>query len=133
MAMHLIVCIDERNGMSFQSRRQSSDRLLREDLLALVGEEILWMSPYSGAQFETRANIRADENFLALAGDGEYCFCETCLPEGNIESIILYRWNQHYPADFYFPQGLLDSRLPVQVTEFPGFSHETITREVYVE
>ena len=131
--MHLIVCIDERNGMSFQGRRQSSDRLLREDMLALVGDGILWMSPYSGAQFEDRANIRADENFLTLAGDGEYCFCETCLPAGKIESIILYRWNRHYPADLHFPQQLLDSRLQVQVTEFPGFSHETITREVYVD
>ncbi len=129
--MHLVVCIDERNGMSFLGRRLSSDRLLRENMLALTEGRPLWMSPYSAAQFEAKANIREAEDFLILAGDGEYCFCENVLPREKIESIILYRWNRRYPADLHFPQELLDSRLCVQVTEFPGFSHETITREVY--
>lgn len=129
--MHLILCVDEKMGMSFLGRRLSSDRLLRADILALTDQTPLWMSPYSRQQFAQAPNIRVAEDFLARAGEGEYCFCETVLPEGNIESIILYRWNRHYPADFHFPQELLDSRLCVQVTEFPGFSHETITREVY--
>ena len=131
--MHLIVCIDQRNGMSFAGRRQSMDRLLRADILALTEGFPLWMPPYSAAQFREEApNIRIAEDFLALAGEGEYCFCETALPEENVESIILYRWHRHYPADLYLPQDWLDSRLPVQTTEFPGNSHEIITREVYV-
>ena len=130
--MHLILCIDERNGMSFAGRRQSRDRQLLEDILALVGDACLWMSPYSGAMFGPGPNIRVAEDYLTLAGEGEYCFCERELPEGNIESIILYRWNRRYPADLYLPQELLDSRLPVQAREFSGHSHETITREVYV-
>lgn len=130
--MHLIVCIDERNGMSFQLRRQSRDRLLRRDLLALTAGVSLWMSPYSAAQFSEKApNIRAAEDYLTRAGAGEYCFCENCLPEGNIENIVLYRWNRHYPADFYFPQGLLEGRTLRETAEFAGSSHQRITREVY--
>lgn len=131
--MHLIVCIDERNGMAFGGRRLSKDRRLREDMLTLTEGNTLWMSPYSAAQFEEAApQIRACGDFLALAGEGEYCFCETALPEDRIENLILYRWNRHYPADLHLPRELPEQRLLVQVTEFPGFSHENITREVYV-
>lgn len=130
--MHLIVCIDERNGMSFQGRRLSKDRLLRRDLLALTEGVPLWMAPYSAGQFEEAApNIRAAEDFLSRAGAGEYCFCELRLPAENIESIVLYKWNRHYPSDRQFPLMLLAGRTLTQVTEFAGSSHEIITREVY--
>ena len=69
-----------------------------------------------------------------MTATGERCsaFCETALPEERIENLILYRWNRHYPADLHLPRELPEQRLLVQVTEFPGFSHENITREVYV-
>ena len=50
--MHLIVCVDDRMGMGFAGRRQSMDRVLREDLLALTRGAALWMAPYSAGQFE---------------------------------------------------------------------------------
>lgn len=131
--MHLIVCIDDRLGMCFMGRRQSKDRLLRADMLELTGGAPLWMAPYSARQFEEAAeNICVAEDFLSRAGAGEYCFCETNLPEENIENIVLYRWNRHYPSDQTFPQALLECRTLHERKEFPGSSHETITREVYV-
>ena len=39
--MNLIVCLDDKNGMAFNGRRQSRDRLLTEDLLQTVGESCL--------------------------------------------------------------------------------------------
>lgn len=130
--MHLIVCIDERKGMAFQGRRQSMDRLLRADMLALTVGTPLWMSPYSLGQFiEEAPNIRIAEDYLRQAGAGEYCFCELQLPAENIENIVLYKWNRHYPSDLQFPMELLESRTLVEVTEFAGSSHERITREVY--
>lgn len=130
--MHLIICIDDRNGMGFLGRRQSKDRLLRADMLELTAGAPLWMAPYSAKQFEEAAeNIRVAEDFLSRAEAGQYCFCELALPEENIESIVVYRWNRHYPSDFVFPVSLLESRRLLERKEFSGSSHETITREVY--
>ena len=79
--MDLIVCIDERNGMCFAGRRQSSDRLLREDLLAMTQGVTLWMAPYSAKQVEALPeNVRVTENFMEEAGVGEYCFCVSLEP-----------------------------------------------------
>ena len=36
--MILMACVDGRNGMAFNCRRQSRDRAVRADLLAEVGE-----------------------------------------------------------------------------------------------
>ena len=41
--MILIVCVDDHNGMMFNHRRQSQDRILRGDILELTEGKILWM------------------------------------------------------------------------------------------
>ena len=130
--MHVIVCADDKLGMCFAGRRQSQDRLLREDLLALTKGVPLWMEPYSAKQFAgIFENFRIAEDFTRKALPGEYCFCERQLPETGVESVILYRWNRHYPADTVFPRQWLQSRTLQESREFAGSSHETITREVY--
>ena len=45
--MIIAVCIDDKGGMLFNHRRQSQDRLLREDLLKEAAGRPLWMSGYS--------------------------------------------------------------------------------------
>ena len=45
--MILIVCVDDHNGMMFNHRRQSQDRILRADILELTGGKKLWMNAYS--------------------------------------------------------------------------------------
>ncbi len=131
--MHIIVCLDNRNGMLFNRRRQSQDKTLREHLLQLVEKKTLWMNEYSARQFENLPeNSRVDENFLEKAKPGDYCFLENCdvLPViDRIESCVVYRWNRLYPADTWFPEQLLKSLCSSE--DFPGNSHETITREVY--
>lgn len=131
--MHIIVCLDDRNGMLFNHRRQSQDKTLRKYILELTGEQPLWMNAYSAGQFENLpGNVRVDENFLEQAKPGEYCFVENCdvLPAVNrIESCIVYRWNRLYPADTWFPEQLLKKLCSRE--DFAGNSHETITREVY--
>lgn len=131
--MHIIVCLDNRNGMLFNCRRQSQDKTLRAHILKTAGEKTLWMNAYSARQFENLPeNIRVDENFLELAKPGEYCFVENydVLPVADrMESCIVYRWNRLYPADTWFPEQLLKKLCSSE--DFPGNSHETITREVY--
>ena len=59
--MRLIVCLDDRDGMTFLGRRQSQDALLRQDMLAYVDGHELWMNSYSAAQFGNECNISVSE------------------------------------------------------------------------
>ena len=85
--MKIIVCVDNQNGMMFNHRRQSQDRVLRKRILELTGGKKLWMNAYSQKQFlqvngnmskeqEQSGQIQADEAFLEKAGPREYCFVE---------------------------------------------------------
>ena len=133
--MIVIVCVDDQNGMLFNHRRQSQDRVLRQDLICETSGCVLRMNAYSLRQFkETPPNVRSSEDFLEQAGPGEFCFVEDrdLLPFADrLEKLILYRWNRRYPADFYFTIPLEGWTLERR-EEFPGSSHETITKEVYV-
>lgn len=131
--MKLIVCLDQKDGMSFHRRRQSSDRVLLQRLLELVGENRLWMNAYSAKLFEQLPeNVAVDEDFFARAEAGDWCFAEntSLLPAaGKIEQLIVYRWDKVYPADRKYP--FLKGEL-VRAVSFEGNSHEKITEEVYI-
>ena len=128
------VCLDDHNGMCFNRRRQSRDRLLLADLLREAGGAPLWMNAYSAGLFKTPpANLRTAEDFLDRAGRGEYCFVEDrdlTGWAGKLEALVVYRWNRIYPADFYFTLPL-DGWTLARTGEFAGSSHERITKEVY--
>ena len=49
--MILIVAVDDRNGMTFNHRRQSQDKRLRERILSMTKNGKLWMNAYSYKQF----------------------------------------------------------------------------------
>ena len=68
--MIIIACIDDRGGMLFNRRRQSQDRLLRQDLLREAGARPVWMNDYTRRQFSDPAeNLRtADDFFPFTAG-----------------------------------------------------------------
>jgi len=133
--MILIACIDDKGGMLFNSRRQSQDGLLREDLLKEVSGRPLWMSAYSAGQFRpVPENVRVAEDFASRAGEGEYCFFEDADPASwldSAEKVILYHWNRHYPADRWFPLPLTGRTVQYR-EDFAGSSHECITKEIYV-
>ncbi len=136
--MVILTVVDDRNGMMFNHRRQSQDRVLREKILEITAGRKLWMNAYSAKQFGNDAGITVAEDFLEKAGQGEYCFVEdqACAPYlEKIESVILFHWNQAYPGDFYFDLNLSDiswQREESGTEEFAGSSHETITKEVYL-
>lgn len=134
--MILIACVDNRNGMMFNHRRQSQDRVLRSDVLSLTKGKKLWMNAYSRKQFteENTEQIETEEAYFSKAGSGEYCFAENAdffQNADKIEEIYLYHWNRDYPADTYFPIDLSSWKC-VETAEFTGSSHEKITRERYV-
>ena len=114
--MIVITCLDQKNGMMFNHRRQSQDSVLREHVAKLVANVI-------------------DDAFLQEAAQGEYCFVEDAplAPfEKWIERIAIFRWDRTYPADRYFDLQLGSGQWHlVGTSEFAGHSHDLITMEVY--
>lgn len=127
--MKFIVCLDDKNGMMFNKRRQSRDKILIEDVLELCKGEKLYINEYSAKLFPEN-EVEICEN-PAEKDDG-YCFAENfTVNEEDIEEIIVYKWNRLYPADTYFNINLENWTL-AEVVDFKGSSHEKITRERYV-
>lgn len=130
--MKLIVCVDDQNGMAFNHRRQSQDRVLVERIEDLVADSTLRMAPYS-QKFFSGENIVASSSYLSDADVDDYCFVELddMRPyEDKIQKVIVFRWNRHYPSDVKFGIDLSNWRL-VASEEFPGSSHLKIAMEVY--
>ena len=132
--MNIIVCIDDAGGMLFNGRRQSKDRILRQQA-GLLGQP-LWMNSYTASQFtDDGIAIMKDEAFLDHAPEDAWCFVENTdlIPFADkIRKIVVYRWNRMYPSDMKFPLDQFVHRWhPVSSREFAGSSHERITEEVY--
>ena len=130
--MNIIVCLDDKNGMLFNKRRQSSDIRLIDRIMEITSAATLLTNSYSAKQFSD--NIIINENFLNIAKAGEYCFVENCDIKDykeKIEKIIIYRWNRVYPADMFFPIEILEGLKLASTYEFKGNSHEKITEEIY--
>ena len=132
--MILFVCVDDELGMAFGGRRQSRDRALCEDMIAFAAGKTIRMHPRSAKLFEGLGGVVAVGGELAQGiGADECCFVEfepvTQLAE-RAQTLVVYRWNRHYPADLRFDVPLEKWSLR-EVTEFVGTSHEKITREVY--
>lgn len=131
--MKVIVCLDDREGMMFNRRRQSRDRTVTEDMIR-TADGVLAMSPYSESLFQnTEVERRVSDRFLDLTKEGDWCFVEDreLFPyRDRIKTVVVYHWNRHYPSDRRFDLDLeregfcLKERI-----EFAGYSHEKITKE----
>lgn len=128
--MKLIVCVDKNNGLSFNHRRQSRDRVVTQDIARCAPVRI---APASAALFaDYPGAVIVSEDFLTAAKPGEWCFAELLpLPEAP-EALTLYRWGRDYPADTFLPYDLSRWTL-VSVEELTGYSHERIFKEVYAK
>lgn len=127
--MKLIVCLDDNNGMMFNKRRQSRDKILVADILELCKDNLIYTNGYSSKLFPENS-VAVFEESEKVVGDS-YCFAENFLvDEKIIDEIIVYKWNRHYPADTYFNIDLNNWTLK-DSCEFKGNSHDRITREIY--
>lgn len=135
--MIVIACIDNDNGMMFNNRRQSQDRILREHILKLTKDSNLYMNSYSYDQFSNDDNIQniiVDEDFLRKASKEDYCFVENLSLSNylnDIDKIILYKWNRDYPSDFKLDITMDETWKLIHTEEFKGSSHDKITEETY--
>ena len=128
--MTVYVCLDDRNGMLFNKRRQSRDVKVLEDIRQSV-PDVLTIDPFSEKLIREAEipyvlapeEMPEDAHFFAEARD-----LSELLPRAS--KLVIYRWNRHYPADVRFEADLSGFRLE-RKEEFPGKSHDIITKEVY--
>ena len=135
--MNIIICLDDNNGMMFNKRRQSQDRILRADLKEFIKDKDLYMNNYSYKLYKDidNSNIKVSENFLEQCTENDFCLVEDKLLNNyinKINNIIIYKWNRIYPSDIYFDINLTSNSWELLETkEFEGSSHEKITRIIY--
>jgi len=135
--VNVIVCLDDGNGMMFNQRRQSRDRVLTENILKTAENSRLWMNAYSLELFQNGNTDRISSagDFYRKAGTGEYALFENTDPapfENLTEQFIIYRWNRRYPSDLKFSVPLAEHGWHLQFSQdFKGYSHDKITKEVY--
>lgn len=131
--MNIIICLDDKNGIQFNKRRQSRDSVLCDRILSITKGRALWMSQYSAKMFLS-ANVNVDTEFLNLVNDGDYCFVENddfMRYLDKLEKVIVYRWNRVYPSDKKVATDFLNEKQLTSSIDFKGSSHERITEEIY--
>ena len=129
--MTLYICLDDRNGLRFNKRRQSRDIAVLEDIRSRITGKLL-IDAFSG-------KLIADAGIpdVLPPEEAEDLFWENIPTEEMLnacETVVIYRWNRHYPADVRWDPDLTERGFSLAETaDFPGKSHEKITREVYVK
>lgn len=127
-----IVCLDQKNGMYFNERRQSRDRYVIRDILDMTKESVLYINSYSEELFGNQRNkyIVSDDYFSDVK-ENDYCFIENhVLDQSSVNKLIVYRWDKVYPSD-YKPD--MSKWKLINTMVFMGYSHDEITKEVYIK
>ena len=127
--MILITCIDNRKGIMFNKRRVSKDTLLIERLKGITKGNKIYVSEYSKPLFDGFDNLVLSIENLT---NNDFYFLEDEDYNGNIDKIIIYKWNRDYPADKYFDIDL-SSYVLISTQDFQGSSHDLITEEIYIK
>ncbi len=132
--MKIIICIDERCGVSFLGKRQSRDAAVIRDIIKCSEGLKILTDAYSIALFnEDEAAVSEDP--IKEAGQDDICFIERTdvTPYLDVaDELVIYKWNRHYPSDKKFTSRPEDHGLSLSKTEeLSGRSHEKITKETY--
>ena len=132
--MRLVICLDDGNGMMFNHRRQSRDREVIADIVAMSQGGTLYMDAYSEPLFaQTDADIRISREIPTDGGEADVYFMEDRSPLPYLrafDAVTVYRWNRRYPADLIFDADWEKHGFhPMACMEFVGSSHEKITKE----
>lgn len=130
------ITVDERMGIAFNKKRQSRDSKLIEDLVNCADGDI-YVTSYSNALFgDYQDKVKVVTDPLSECPDRNVCFIEVTdisAYEDEIEKLIIYRWNRHYPSDKKLDIDLSQSSFALlSSNDFEGSSHEIITRDIYI-
>ncbi len=133
--MILIFTLDDQNGTNLAGKRQSSDRIVADRILALAGDRLRIKSNTMSfwKNNDTKPKHTAVVQTIGQLAENSMFFAETPVPAELMqaaEQIYVFRWNRRYPS-------LAKDRVSLEgyqctiLEEFPGYSHEKITLEVY--
>ncbi len=130
--LRIAITLDDRLGIAFNKRRQSSDSRLIDDLIRLSGGKLA-TTAYSLPLFEGKASPQLLDDPFSTDTAGLIFLELTELDDrlDLIDEIVIYRWNRHYPSDKKIKIDFeKNGFLTTDVYEFEGSSHEKITREI---
>ena len=132
--MTCYVCLDDKNGMRFNHRRQSRDAMVLADMQAQISD-VLTIDPASEALIaEARIPYAIAPDALTELPEDAHFFLEFRNAREALvaDTLVVYRWNRHYPADARWDVAFSEEGYALtETSEFPGKSHDTITKEVY--
>ncbi|MBQ4240387.1 MAG: hypothetical protein II672_04710 [Oscillospiraceae bacterium] len=141
--MKIVICIDEDLGYSFNKRRQSRDKKMREHMLGVLrGEGAgLFVNAYSAKSLQSDGLPTDEVTAVDGAGVGEDEFLETADKENGwafventditgyldrIDEMIVYHWNRLYLSDLKLPASFLKGFRTVVKEQFSGTSHDSM-------
>ena len=125
--MRIIICLDDRGGLSIGGRRLSRDRALIDFICSRY--ENIAVDPYSAPLFDGHAVTVADDPYTVGC---DSCFLENTeikLDVPEIDELVVCRWNRVYPFDRRVE--ITPDWHPVSEYELVGSSHDKITVIVY--
>ena len=133
--MVLIFTLDDDNGTQLAGKRQSRDRVVGDKIIALAGESLHIL--HSSTSFfknndMTNVSCTICSDMWSIPKDAVF-FVEEVVPTEIMEAaekIYVFRWNRRYPS-MVKDRVNLDGYTKSIIEEFPGYSHEKITLEVY--
>lgn len=133
--MTVVVCVDDKLGMTFCGRRQSTDASLRRRLLSLFPGKKIYSDEYTASQFEDSSLcVVCERPDLLWHRDAVY-FAEkedVSVFGDMIDRLVIYRWNRRYPADEFLSFDPLREGMRLErISEFEGSSHSHITEEIW--
>lgn len=132
--MIFVLCIDDKNGLGFNNRRQSRDCVLIDRLLKMLPDKTINIKSFSSPLFEEYSDrVNISEDLPDKLKNGEVFFSENLDPapyKDSIEKLILFKWNRVYPSDKKMTLDLSDFSL-INSEDFIGNSHDRITVSEY--
>lgn len=105
--MRIALCVDNRNGFSFNHRRLSRDRAQQENLMALCAGEPLWLASCSLPLFRWAGDQVRVFGALPAASHGLFFFEDRLPPPEWASEIVLYRWNPGLSSGHSFHLGFI--------------------------
>lgn len=130
--MYIAICVDDKNGMMFNRRRQSRDSVLIKDLIGFANGR-LYITEYSQKLLSSYDEL---QTVIGYFPDEEGVFFAECAVTREMlesaEGFIVYHWNREYPQDIAFEFDLEGEGFTlVSTDEFAGSSHDAITKEIW--
>ncbi len=144
--MKIILCVDDNLGYSFNGRRLSRDRKMREHMLGVLRKEGagLLMNSYSQQSLLKENGLMTDGEIREAAenpAEKGSAFLEKALQSGSwafvenvdigeyldqVREMMIYSWNRLYLSDLRLKREFLEGFDTAEEENFRGSSHDCI-------